>query len=620
MLKERIVYHPIFGRIRLNAKFSQVLDLEPFRQLAFKSQLGNKALSSEMLGAKHTRLMHSIGVMHLTDKLIDTCERKFSQYFSITSQDRETLELVALGHDVGHIAFSHSLEDKNMQTHEERTVQIFKDYAPKINSIFGYDITSKVISIFENNEKVKRKGIDEQEDQLDILFVFTKLLMGAIDCDRMEYLVTDRYMVFGEKLDFMPIFDHIAIVLLNDSPIIGFEKEAVPLIENMLFTRFDQYNSIYYAMNEHKCELSLKMYVKEAGWSSDYKERVTEYELLSHMGDVLRAEEGNTKKTRLGRIAEIVLRGERKNLFIKRFCDEKQYQYFMQRLYAVTDRRDIIITDKKTVEIYNPEKNRIYIRDEDGVVKDITEVSAKIQRYVMKLYFVMVDVSQAYDVDEKDAENIRKLFEDNPIEIEKKFCFPAMDFNDKSTCKQKLADTLRKMHGVEKIGKENIVHNCDRYFELPNSLPKTIAIRHRKTEKGESYFIKIPCDDGTSITKREEYEYRDITFEKFLQLATELLKLKGFETDGVLDVQTGIKIQTERHKFLATVCGSTVEFACDFSTCEYNEKNAIFQMLECEIKDGNDLALWCLTNHLKKFGFVETNKSKQAIARKLTTT
>ena len=39
-------------------------------------------------------------------------------------------------------------------------------------------------------------------------------------------------------------------------------------------------------------------------------------------------------------------------------------------------------------------------------------------------------------------------------------------------------------------------------------------------------------------------------------------------------------------------------------------------MLECELKEGNDLSLWYLSKKLKKLGFKETNESKQTRAQK----
>ena len=134
-----------------------------------------------------------------------------------------------------------------MKTHEQRTIECFEKYAKEINGIFGYDITSSVIQIYKNNIDVKRQGNQiKADDNLDILFIFKSLLIGTIDCDRMEYITTDKFNIYGEKVDFKDIFKYITIVLLNDSPTVGFEKDAVPLIENMLLARFDQYANIYY--------------------------------------------------------------------------------------------------------------------------------------------------------------------------------------------------------------------------------------------------------------------------------------------------------------------------------------------------------------------------------------
>lgn len=185
---ETSVIHPVFGRIRIKEKFAEVLELKPFRELAYKSQLGTKSLGKVTLNAKHTRLMHSIGVMYLTEELLDICEKKFSKYFEIAQRDKEILQLAALGHDIGHVAFSHSLEDRNMKTHEQRTIEYFEEYADIINEIFGYDIVSNVIKIYKDNINIKRQGNQfKMEDELNILFIFKSLLIGSIDCDRILY-------------------------------------------------------------------------------------------------------------------------------------------------------------------------------------------------------------------------------------------------------------------------------------------------------------------------------------------------------------------------------------------------------------------------------------------------
>ena len=151
--------------------------------------------------------MHSIGVMYLTEKLLDTCEKKFSRYFSISTKDREILEFAALSHDIGHLPFSHSIEDKEIKSHEQRTIEILQNNSTAINTIFGYDIVSPTVQVLLQNQSLKANGYKaEEKGKLDILFIFKSLLAGAIDCDRMEYIMTDHYMVYGKSICFTDIF------------------------------------------------------------------------------------------------------------------------------------------------------------------------------------------------------------------------------------------------------------------------------------------------------------------------------------------------------------------------------------------------------------------------------
>lgn len=616
MLKQNVVIvkHPLLGEIRLNEKFVKVVELKPFYELRFKSQLGTKVLSKELLNTRHTRFMHSVGVMYLTSKLLDVCDKKFKKYFTITIEDREALELAALGHDIGHTAFSHSLEERGEKTHEERTIEEFEKYAEEINKIFGYDITSKVIAIYKNNANINKKCCAKEiEGNLDILFIFKSLLIGTIDCDRMEYIMTDRYMTFGEKVDFTNIFSYITIVLLNDNPTVGFERGAISTIENILLTRFDQYDNIYYDPDGILIEMMLKRYKKEAKWTDEYVTSAMEFEMLSEIRkNILKGE----KESVLYRLAQVILEGKRDNIFFKKFKDDKQYEHFLKRLYSVTNRRDIISIAKKKATIYDPKKNRVYIKDDDGVVRDIKDVSLKITELSINFSYVMVDVDKVYNLTQKEIETIKALFEDNPVEIEKKFVFPE-NMTKFGIIRNINDNILSTMTGIENISEWNIIKNEDLYYNPICKIPSGIAMRHRKTKLSESYYIKIPTDDGTSITKREEYEYKNVkSLEEFLNLATSLLESKNIKIEEEINVEAGVEIQTTRVKTLIGLQGSIIEVCCDFSKYKYKGKTATGNMLECELKEGDDLSLWYLTKHLKKFGFKQTNESKQKRAKK----
>lgn len=611
--KEMLVVHPVFGKIRIEEKFKRVLELKPFRDLAYKSQLGTKIFSNELLNSRHTRLMHSIGVMYLTERLLSICEEKFNKYFPITMQDKETLRLAALGHDLGHIAFSHSLEDKSMKTHEQRTIEYFEEYSDEINEIFGYDIVSKVIQIYKDNHEDKNQEDFLDSDNLNMLFVFKSLLIGAIDCDRMEYITTDRFNVFGERVNYQDIFKYITIVLLNGSPTVGFEKEAVPMIEDMLFTRFNQYLQIYYDDESTLTEMVLKDYKKLEEW--DEKETVskTEYEVLTEFKRILSdyEEKGSVRH----RFAEIILDGNREDIMFKRFENNEEYEYFLKRLQSITNRKDIIKTAKKKATLYNPQKNRVYIKDGDGVIKDLMEVSYKIKDISVNCNYVMVDLNPVYGVTPEEIKNIKALFLDNPVEIEKKFIH--LGRKSKEDWCKKVESILKSVPNIQikDFDEWEKIENEDLYFDILNDVPSGVAMRYRVTKNEREYYIKTPADDGTSIIKRHENKYPCKSLDEFLELATSLFESKGYNC-GKVKVAQGVKIITERYKTLAQVQDSQIEIACDFSTYEYEGNVQYGMMLECERIEGDDISLWYVSKHLKNQGFIETNESKETRAKK----
>ncbi len=620
MLKKSVteLVHPCFGKIRFNEKFSKILELKPFCDLAFKSQLGTKSLSRKFVNAKHTRLTHSIGVYYLTSLLLKTCKDKFSNYIEISSQDEEALLLAALGHDIGHLAFSHSLEIKEMKSHEEMTIELFEKYCDEIDEIFGYDIVSKVIQIFKNNIKVKQQGTDGQADEeLDILFIFSSLLVGTIDCDRMEYIITDRYMVTGEKLDFTSIFDYITIVLLNNAPTVGFEREAIPVIENLLTNRFEQYEQIYFDEDSTLIEIALKDFVKEQSWNFDEVSSYTEYGILYELHNILSCpkEAGSVNS----RLSEIILLGNRKNILFKKFISKDEFDFFMDKINSIVDDRIDLLwikTEHKTNCIYKPNKNKVYIKDNDGVVKDITEVSLKITDLKVDYYYVMIDLALSY-IDVTVSKNLKSLFNDNAVEIEKKFVLKQNISVPENISYAEIFDKISKISGISFENEFAKTVNYDQYYIPSVEIPTGMAIRLRKNTSGDCFFIKLSADDGTSITKRDEQPFPNCSsLEEFVELAEKFILLKGYHLSGKLILTEGIKVTTKRIKILSKVYDSIIEFAFDNSEYEYNGVTKKDYMLECELKQGDDLSLWYLSKHLRELGFVETNESKETRAKK----
>lgn len=624
MLKNeiRIITHPILGDIIIEPKFSKVLELKEFRSLAFKSQLGNKILSTNALNANHNRLMHSLGVMFLTEKLLEVCKKKFSKYFEITEKDEEILKLAALAHDIGHIAFSHSLEDKSIKPHEERTIERLQNLSGQINQIFGYDIVSEVIKIYQENINLKELGCEANFDvNLNILFVLKNLLVGAIDCDRMEYIMMDRFMLHGEKRDFRNIFNYLDIVLMNDVPVVVFEKEILTSIEDFLISRFDLYRYDYYKDDEVLVEMAVNDYVHLRGWSDSEKEEISEQEILSEL--IQNYTGKRNARAKEYRLSQIIIGWNRKNVMFRSFEDKKEYEHFLSRLGQIVDSSEIK-TCNKSVSIYDPKKHKIYMKDSDRIVKDITEVSLKIKELSINLYYVMVDLEGEFT--KQQISDIIRLFKDNPIEVEKKFILPDENSYMKNFSKENAYAVVESLKfqlaaniSNEVLSSEAkfVINNDQYYIAIVNGeIMQNIAIRYRKSDDEECYYVKIPVDDGTSITKRYEYKYTNCkNIREFSKLLRSLITSNGYGDIEDFKLLEGIKIVTSRYEVVLNILDSVVEISCDFSNYYYKDREGSGIMLECELKEGDDLTLWYLANHIKKMGFIETNKSKETRAK-----
>ena len=109
-MEDRTIRDTIYGDVSFGGFEGRVIDHKIFQRLRYIRQ--NGLLHFVFPGAVHTRFTHSIGVMHLGGVLIDSLLLKAG----LTSADksggyiRTVFRLASLLHDVGHCAFSHSIE------------------------------------------------------------------------------------------------------------------------------------------------------------------------------------------------------------------------------------------------------------------------------------------------------------------------------------------------------------------------------------------------------------------------------------------------------------------------------------------------------------------------------
>lgn len=171
MTKRKIINDPVFGFITIPNDFLLEIIQHPyFQRLNRIKQLG---LSSFVYpGAQHTRLLHSLGAMHLMGESIEQLRQ---QGHEITKDESNAAQAAILLHDIGHGPFSHVLEDSLIRDihHEDISLRLMQNMNSEMDGCLDL-----AILIFTNQY---RKQFLHQ------------LVSSQLDMDRLDYLSRDSF-------------------------------------------------------------------------------------------------------------------------------------------------------------------------------------------------------------------------------------------------------------------------------------------------------------------------------------------------------------------------------------------------------------------------------------------
>jgi len=235
----------VHGFIRWNDEVVRIIDTPTFQRLRGIRQL---AFAHYVYpGATHSRFNHSLGVYHLASRICDKLEMKPD------ADDRRTILLAALLHDVGHAPFSHVSEDV-LSMFSPRRPKGAADATSKIHERITADVIrhdnslSKVLSQQARHDVVKLldEGLGDPVNKA--------IVSGPLDADKMDYLLRDsmncgvRYGVYDpdqliSSLDKIKDADrgHVLIV----------EEDGLHCVEQFILAKYHITNQVY----RHKVRL-----------------------------------------------------------------------------------------------------------------------------------------------------------------------------------------------------------------------------------------------------------------------------------------------------------------------------------------------------------------------------
>lgn len=175
----KIINDPVFGFLNIpDGVIYHVLQHPYLQRLSRIRQLGLSFFVYP--GAMHTRLLHSLGAMHLMQEAINVLSQKG---IGISNAEAQAAMLAILLHDVGHGPFSHVMEHTLVDgiTHEEISLmmmqQIKKDMLHDQLPTYA-EALDLAIKIFK--------------DEYPKHFLH-QLISSQLDVDRLDYLCRDSF-------------------------------------------------------------------------------------------------------------------------------------------------------------------------------------------------------------------------------------------------------------------------------------------------------------------------------------------------------------------------------------------------------------------------------------------
>jgi len=225
---------PLWQNINLSPGLKRLVSLDPFQKLGRIKQLG--PAFHIYPGAVHTRLNHSLGVFHISRKLLLSLLNK-SERIPLTLVGVKAFLTAALLHDLGHFPFAHSLKDLPLKDHEQMTAE----------KILSNPLSGAIKDWVGTEPAMVAEIVDEKlpvSHGPEVLH-YRRLLSGVLDPDKLDYLNRDAYFC-GVPYGIQDTEYILHKVHLHPKSGIAIDSEAVTAVENILFSKYLMYQTVYW--------------------------------------------------------------------------------------------------------------------------------------------------------------------------------------------------------------------------------------------------------------------------------------------------------------------------------------------------------------------------------------
>ena len=328
----KIIHDPVWRTIRLEPCEIVLVDSPLLQRLRRIHQLG---LASYVFpGATYSRFEHSIGVLHQTQRIIESIRRNartlatrkhLPQEEPISPSDEVLLRVTALTHDVGHGFLSHVSEralsrlQKVDGTHGVRQFQkeakeFFRVPALNAPPAFGEILSALCVLLPEWQGVLSLAQVPNWLDIADLAFRMAQLMCGGrdprrpflseiisgpLDVDKLDYIPRDCYMAgVPMPVDVDRLMEKIQVVTVPAASIPEYceemqvePSESIQVLavqtsgsrafEELVISRFLLYEKLYYHQKIRAMEGAVVNALEILGTEQEEFAKITTYLRLS---------------------------------------------------------------------------------------------------------------------------------------------------------------------------------------------------------------------------------------------------------------------------------------------------------------------------------------------------
>jgi len=227
---------PVYGHMPVrDPLLLSLIDSHAVQRLRRVRQLGVGHLT--FLGAEHSRFAHSLGAMHLMDTVLSHLELR--EGLKVPAPEREAALAAALLHDVGHSAFSHTLESVLGLRHEAMSVRLVRE-DPELKRLLG-PRAALVAGLISGGARGGH---------------------AALDVDRLDYLARDAHAtgVSSGRVDLPRIYSMFTVCRGR----LAVHAKGQLAVEEYFLARYFMYWKVYYHKTSRCFEMMLRSLLDRA--------------------------------------------------------------------------------------------------------------------------------------------------------------------------------------------------------------------------------------------------------------------------------------------------------------------------------------------------------------------